>query len=106
MKLTIDQFDTIHMSLRRASAISRLIAESWQGQEQIETPADTISAATYLVVDLLATAQQMLLKVRDAEEGGVPQRVNIESYCPLGKNQRQYSGFSLPYYRTVKKMFR
>ena len=75
MNLTIDQFDTIHMCLRRASAISRLVAECSENREQIEIPADIICAATYLVVDLLGTAQQVLRNALDAvAEDGTPQQ--------------------------------
>ena len=66
MNLTIDQFDTIHMNLRRASAISWLIADYSENREQIEIPADIICAATCLIVDLLGTAQQILRDTRDA----------------------------------------
>ncbi len=69
MNLTLDQFDTIHMSLRRAKAVSRLIAECSQGREQIEMPGEIICAAAYLVVDLLDTAQQVLREARDAAGG-------------------------------------
>ena len=71
MPTTLDQFDTIHMCLRRAIAISRLVAENSENREQIETPADTICAATYLVVELLDTAQQVLRETRNvaAEDG-------------------------------------
>ncbi len=68
MNLTIDQFDAIHMSLRRASAVSRLIAECSEGREQIEIPADTLSTATHLVAELLGTAQRLLREARDSAE--------------------------------------
>ena len=79
MSTTLDQFDTIHMCLRRAIAISRLIAESSENKEQIEIPADTICAATYLVVELLDTVQQVLRETRDVMvEDGTPQGVETQ----------------------------
>ena len=73
MNLTIDQFDTIHMSLRRATAISRLIAECSAGREQVEIPGDTLCAATHLVAELLGTAQGMLWEARDSVDEATDQ---------------------------------
>ena len=72
MNLTIDQFDTVHMCLRRASAVSWLIAGCSERREQIEIPANVICAATYLVVELVGRTQEVLREARDgvAVNGG------------------------------------
>lgn len=64
MNLTMDQYDTIYMSLRRATAISRLISECSEGREMMEIPADTICAATSLVLELLGSVQKTLKEVQ------------------------------------------
>jgi hypothetical protein len=68
MNLTLDQYDTIYMSLRRATAISRLISECSEGREMMEIPADTICAATSLVLELLGTVKKTLLEVQSSPE--------------------------------------
>ena len=70
MNLTIDQFDTAHMCLRHASAVSRLIGGCSERREQIEIPADVICAATYLVVEMVEKAQEVLREARDGGVGG------------------------------------
>ena len=68
MNLTMDQFDTIYMSLRRATAISRLISECSEGREMMEIPADTICASTSLVLELLGSVQKTLKEVQSSPE--------------------------------------
>ena len=67
MNLTLDQYDIIHMHLRRASAISSLIAECSESQEQIEMPAEIICIATNLIVELVDEAQQNLRNCKDGK---------------------------------------
>ena len=64
MNLTMDQFDTIYMSLRRATSISRLISECSEGKEMMEIPADTICSATSLVLELVGSINKTLMEVQ------------------------------------------
>lgn len=76
MNLTLDQYDTIHMHLRRATAITRLLAEACEGRrELIEVPAKDVGTAMHLAVEHLEDAQ-VVLRAVSSPENKVPEEVD------------------------------
>ena len=76
MNISLDQQDAVHKNLRRAVAVTRLLAESAENRKHVEVPAKDVGAALFLVLDQLEEVQIVLQEAKDSKEKGTAQEEN------------------------------